>query len=71
MKLYPVRVKDKSGSSSLFLQSIVYCPLKLFFAPISLFLFDVKVSQAIAMCGLTKVLKGSTGERSRRYQYQG
>ena len=58
VKLYPVRVKDKSGSSSRFLQSTVYCPLKLFFAPISLLLFDVRASQAIAGCGLTGVLKG-------------
>ena len=43
VKLWPVRVNDMSGSSSRLLHSTVYCPLKPFFAPISLLLRDVRL----------------------------
>ena len=38
VKFWPVRVKVRSGSESRVLHSTVYCPLKPFLAPISLFL---------------------------------
>lgn len=62
MKLWPVRVKVRSGRLSRLSHSTVYWPLKLFLAPISLFL------PAVSHLAFNKSESGDTYRSSARVE---